>query len=85
METKQVKFKDEENTFHYGILITNGYESYVICGCCGGILTVGEDCEIIQEMEWIDIEYAICGEQPKGRYFLLARVVLVYNILKKKC
>ena len=62
METKQVKFKDNENEIHYGIMITIGYGSYVICGCCGGILTVGEDCEIIQEMEWIDIEYAICGE-----------------------
>ena len=64
METKQVKFKDiENNSVLYGIYVKNGVDSFIICGCCGRIIVPEEGMyEIIQEMEWIDIEYAICGE-----------------------
>ena len=61
METKQVKFKDSNNEIHYGILVIDK-EPFVICGCCGGILYTFEDCEVIQHLEWINIENAICGE-----------------------
>lgn len=63
MITKQVKFVDaHEHTIHGGILITEGWEQYVICGCCGSVFEI-EDIEIVKEYpDWIDISDSIIGE-----------------------
>ncbi len=63
MITKQVKFVDvDEHTIHGGILIIQGDEQYIICGCCGGVFEI-EDVEIVKEFpDWIDISDSIIGE-----------------------
>lgn len=63
MITKQVKFVDVyEHTIHGGILITEGNDQYIICGCCGGVFEI-EDVEIVEEFpNWIDISDSIIGE-----------------------
>ena len=56
METKQVKFKDEEGNILGGILVDN---KYIICGCCGGVLEV-EEVEILERYNyWVNISYEI--------------------------
>ena len=64
MITKQVKFKDVCNdSIHGGILVINGNDKYIICGCCGGVIEVDEDVEIIEEYNnWVDISDSIIGE-----------------------
>lgn len=63
MITKQVKFVDVyEHTTHGGILIIQGNEKYIICGCCGSVFEM-EDVEIVKEFpDWIDISDSIIGE-----------------------
>jgi len=64
MITKQVKFKYLcDDSVHGGILIIQGDEQYIICGCCGSVFEVDEDIEILQTYnEWIDISNSIIGE-----------------------
>ncbi len=61
MTTKQIKFKYlYDNSIQCGILIIQGDEQYIICGCCGGVFEVNEDIEILQIYdEWIDISNSI--------------------------
>ena len=62
MFTKQVRFYLEgENVLYGGILVEDGNDSYVICGCCGSIIEM-DDIEEIDEFEnWIDISNEIIG------------------------
>lgn len=68
MTTKQIKFKYlYDNSIQCGILIIQGDEQYIICGCCGGVFEVNEDIEILQIYdEWIDISNSIYRWWMKG-------------------
>lgn len=62
MTTKQIIFRDTDDGYlHAGILCsepTNG-DTYIICGCCGGIVPLDE-ADIYKEYdEWFDLEDAI--------------------------
>ena len=66
----QVKFLDEaedEPKYKGGI----AYGDVIVCGCCGGVVEIGDLLEhfseqeanlIIIPLEWIDISEAIIGE-----------------------
>ena len=61
---KQVKFIDNEGEIHGGIVKINcntDKMEYVICGCCGAIFEMTE-ITIIREYQWIDLDYAILGD-----------------------
>lgn len=66
MEAKQVKFEDADGVTYGGILVNTGNESFVICGCCGGIWPMdeeGEEFKLIQVYEdWMNISEEIAGE-----------------------
>ena len=66
MKAKQVKFQDSEGTIFGGILVDTGNESFIICGCCGGIFPMdeeGEEFKLIQVYEdWVSISEEIAGE-----------------------
>ena len=64
MVTKQIRFRcvNEDDTNLGGILVKDGEKSFVICGCCGGVIRMDE-IEKIQEYEdWVDISDEIIGE-----------------------
>lgn len=62
MITKQIIFRDtDDGELHAGILCkepTNG-DSYIICGCCGGIVPINEADICVEYDEWLDLEDAI--------------------------
>lgn len=55
MITRQVSFKDEEETLCIGIQVeTNETEWYIICACCGAIFEQ-EDVHDVQPLgNWVD-------------------------------
>ena len=63
MFTQQIRFCCEgDDTNLGGILVKDGEKSFVICGCCGGVIRMDE-IEKIQEYEdWVDISDEIIGE-----------------------
>lgn len=62
MICKQIAFMPEgEEAVQGGILCEDSSQSFIICGCCGGIYEPDE-VEIIERFEdWIDIEADIRG------------------------
>lgn len=59
MEIRQVRFIDEENIIHGGIMV-NG--EYIICGCCGSVYEV-EEVEILDTYDyWVPLSNEIIGE-----------------------
>ena len=59
METKQVCFRAEgDNEFFGGILVNN---EYVICGCCGGVVSIDEVAELEPYKNWANISDEIMG------------------------
>lgn len=63
METKQVKFQDADGEIFGGILVDTGSESFVICGCCGGVFWMdeeGTEWKLIETYdEWVNISEEI--------------------------
>lgn len=68
MITKQVRFLDtEENKVFGGILVDDGCDSFIICGCCGGIYELPDainegTIEDVTPLDWIDISDEIIGD-----------------------
>lgn len=60
MKTKQVKFQEANGEIFGGILVD---ESYVICGCCGGIFLMdkeGKTWKLIETFEqWVNVSEEI--------------------------
>lgn len=52
METKQVKFMDEEGEIFGGILVDG---EYIICGCCGGVIEWNEVTILEKYNNWVNI------------------------------
>lgn len=63
MIAKQIKFRDDENAIHGGILVKeNSNDGFVICGECGCIFDL-DDITIITTYEyWVNLESEIIGE-----------------------
>lgn len=57
METKQVKFMDNEGNIFGGIVVD---DEFLICGCCGGVLEKNE-VKILATLEWVPISDEILG------------------------
>lgn len=62
----QVAFYDADGDHYVGGI---GYHDTVICGCCGGVLTVDEIMEFVPEntagiiiLPWVDISQEIIGD-----------------------
>ena len=55
MITRQVSFKDEEETLCFGIQVeTNDEEWFIICACCGSIFDE-EGAHDVQPLgDWVD-------------------------------
>ena len=65
MSVEQVAFWDEEaQNFLGGIMID---KKHIICGECGGVLTIGEDVQaenVKPYGDWVDISDSIMGGEP---------------------
>lgn len=57
--TKQVLFLDLEGVAHAGLLLNDGY---IVCGCCGSLIELGDYLLLHVYKEWVDIEEEICGD-----------------------
>ena len=59
----QIKFKDlEDGSINGGIVVDDGSKPYVICGCCGSILTLDE-VELLDEYDdWNSLSVEIIGD-----------------------
>ena len=65
MITRQVRFRykgDDNDTYFGGILIEDGEESFIICGCCGIVFEIDEIEEIQKYEHWVNISDEIIGE-----------------------
>lgn len=64
MITKQVIFKDPDAHVLGGIMVNDGHNTFIICGCCGGVFEyeeLGKD--NVKIIPWIDIEEEIRGDE----------------------
>ena len=66
MTVKQVKCEDADGAIFGGILVNTGDESFIICGCCGGVWPMdeeGEEFKLIKVYDdWMNISEEITGE-----------------------
>lgn len=63
MQTKQIRFRcTDDSNYSGGILVDTGEDTYIICGCCGGII----DWEDVEDFElydhWVNISNEIIGD-----------------------
>jgi hypothetical protein len=64
MEARQVMFRDPEGNILGGIFVDDGCDSYIICGCCGGVFEyeeIGDD--NIKFLPWTNIDEVIKGDE----------------------
>lgn len=64
MIPKQVIFKDPDKHVLGGIMVKNGRDTFIICGCCGGVFEYEElGKENVKIIPWINIEEEIRGDE----------------------
>lgn len=64
MNVRQVIFKDLEGNTLGGIFVDDGCDSYIVCGCCGGVFEyeeIGDD--NIKFLPWVNIDEEIRGDE----------------------
>lgn len=55
MTTKQVSFRDEEDTLNYGIQVkTDENDWFIICACCGTIFEPDDVYDVQPLNHWAD-------------------------------
>ena len=54
----QVKWMDEEGDIHGGI----AFDDTIVCACCGGVVPLDE-ANILAELEWMDLDNEILGDE----------------------
>ena len=63
MLTRQVRFRSlDDDAYFGGILIEDGKNSYIICGCCGSVFEMDDIAEIQEYENWVNISDEIIGE-----------------------
>lgn len=63
MVTKQIRFRCiGEDNYNGGILVDDGKEVVIICGCCGGIIENEDIEDFCPYDEWVNISNEIMGE-----------------------
>lgn len=63
MTAKQVRFRCEGEYAHFGgILVQRNSDTFVICGCCGGVIEMDDIAEITEYKYWVDIDNEITRE-----------------------
>ena len=63
MVIKQVRFRCEgDDAYFGGILVECDSDTFIICGCCGGVMDMDDIAEIKEYENWVDISNEIIGE-----------------------